>query len=40
MDGDGQQEEMGGKSVQIVECMLRSLMLMKDTLDKGNIWTW
>lgn len=27
IDGDGQQEEMGGKSIQIVECVLRSLML-------------
>lgn len=27
MDGDGQQEEMGGKGIEIVECVLRSLML-------------
>lgn len=27
IDGDGQQEVMGGKSIQIVECVLRSLML-------------
>lgn len=31
MDGDGQQEEVGEKSIQIVQCKLRSLMLMKDT---------
>lgn len=32
MDGDGPREEMEEKIIQIVECMLKSLILMKDTL--------